>query len=54
MKIKAAFFDLDGTLLDSMGMWQNVCDEYLELNGLGAQGKLSEEYRTMSLHRSSH
>ena len=54
MKIKAAIFDLDGTLLDSMGMWQNVCDEYLERNGLGAQGKLSEEFRTMSLDRSSH
>ena len=54
MKIKAAIFDLDGTLLDSMGMWQHVCDEYLERNGLGAQGKLSEEFRTMSLDRSSH
>ena len=54
MKIKAAIFDLDGTLLDSMAMWQNVCDEYLEQNGLGSQGKLSEEFRTMSLDRSSH
>ena len=54
MKIKAAIFDLDGTLLDSMGMWQNVCDEYLAQNGLGTQGKLSEEFRTMSLDRSSH
>ena len=53
MKIKAAIFDLDGTLLDSMAMWQNVCDEYLEQNGLGSQGKLSEEFRTMSLDRSS-
>jgi len=54
LEIKTAIFDLDGTLLDSMAMWQNVCDEYLEQNGLGSQGKLSEEFRTMSLDRSSH
>ena len=34
MTYKNILFDLDGTLLDSMAMWQNVCDEYLEQNGL--------------------
>lgn len=54
MEIKAAIFDLDGTLLDSMAMWQNVCNEYLAQNGYESQEKLSEEFRTMSLDRSSH
>lgn len=29
MKFKAAIFDLDGTLLDSMGIWSNLCREFL-------------------------
>ncbi|MEG2406881.1 MAG: HAD family phosphatase [Clostridiales bacterium] len=28
--MKAAIFDLDGTLLDSMGMWRNVLPNYLK------------------------
>lgn len=54
MKVKAAIFDLDGTLLDSMAMWQNVCTDYLAQNGYESQEKLSEEFRTMSLDSSSH
>ena len=29
MKFKAAIFDLDGTLLDSMKIWSNLCNEFL-------------------------
>ena len=29
MKFKAAIFDLDGTLLDSMSIWSNLCREFL-------------------------
>lgn len=53
MKVKGAIFDLDGTLLDSMWLWQNICDDYLAENGFSAQGMLSEEFRTMSLDKSS-
>lgn len=34
MKIKGAIFDMDGTLLDSMGYWSTVGLEYLERNGI--------------------
>ena len=29
MIFKAAIFDLDGTLLDSMKIWSNLCSEFL-------------------------
>lgn len=29
MRFKAAIFDLDGTLLDSMYVWRNLCSEFL-------------------------
>ena len=32
--MKAAIFDLDGTLLDSMGYWGNVTDKYLSRQGI--------------------
>lgn len=54
MKIKAAIFDLDGTLLDSMGMWQNFYYEYIAKNDLDMPEKIGEEFRTMSLDRAAH
>ena len=29
MQIKAAIFDVDGTLLDSLGIWEKADEEYL-------------------------
>lgn len=40
--IKGAIFDVDGTLLDTMPMWDNVGGLYLEKKGLTAQPDLSE------------
>ena len=31
---KAAIFDLDGTLLDSMGMWRDITYEYAAEKGV--------------------
>ncbi|MEG0771028.1 MAG: HAD family phosphatase [Clostridia bacterium] len=33
MKITGAIFDLDGTILDSMGIWENLGRDYLKLKG---------------------
>ena len=34
MKIKAIIFDLDGTLIDSMGLWREVDEEFLTSRGV--------------------
>ncbi|MCK9584881.1 MAG: HAD family phosphatase, partial [Candidatus Cloacimonetes bacterium] len=34
MKIKAIIFDLDGTLIDSMGLWREVDEEFLTSRGI--------------------
>ncbi len=38
--IRYAFFDFDGTLVDSMYYWRNIMNEYLEQNG---EGPITEE-----------
>lgn len=42
---KFAVFDLDGTLLDSMGCWRNVIPIYAELKGIKCSGLSDEELR---------
>ena len=34
MQIKAAIFDVDGTLLDSLGIWEKADEEYLSRRGI--------------------
>lgn len=41
--IKAAIFDLDGTLLDSSDMWNNLADSYLATLGIQPRDDLSEK-----------
>ncbi len=50
MSIRGLIFDLDGTLLDSMGAWDNIGDEYLVLKGIrDIPLTLKEALRPMSL-----
>lgn len=49
MKIKGAIFDLDGTLVDSMPLWETLAYKYLIGKGLTPEHNLSEIMKTMSL-----
>lgn len=51
--IKACIFDLDGTLLDSMSLWQNVDRKYLARFGIEFDPKYSEEIKKMSFNESA-
>ncbi|MGM9567547.1 MAG: HAD family hydrolase [Clostridia bacterium] len=46
--MKAAIFDLDGTLLDSMWMWRTVLSRYLEKMDVPNHKELNEEVYKMS------
>lgn len=47
--IKSAIFDVDGTLLDSMKIWDNAGERYLSSVGKTAENGLSEKLCAMSL-----
>ena len=43
MDYEAAIFDLDGTLIDSMGMWGEIDIEYLERFGIEVPENLQRD-----------
>ncbi|MGB8456002.1 MAG: HAD family phosphatase [Anaerocolumna sp.] len=49
MKIKGAIFDLDGTLLDSMFIWDTIGGNYLQSRGITPMENLNETFKNMSL-----
>ncbi|HPE95483.1 MAG TPA: HAD family phosphatase [Bacillota bacterium] len=49
MKYKGAIFDLDGTLLDSMYVWDNAGELFLRKHGMEPAEDLAEAFRTLSL-----
>lgn len=51
--MKAAIFDLDGTLIDSMGMWRNLGKNFLEKREIEMTDEVANEMTTMSLNMSS-
>lgn len=53
MKLDGAIFDLDGTLLDSMFIWETIGEDYLRSLGLTPQDNLRETLRDMSLYQSA-
>ena len=53
MKINGAIFDFDGTLFDSMFIWDHVGEIYLRSVGKEPKPSLREEVRTMSLYQSA-
>lgn len=48
-----AIFDLDGTLLDSMQIWEDVGEKYLLSQGVKPEEDLRETLRTMSLRQAA-
>ena len=53
MRIKCAIFDFDGTLFDSMYIWENAGAIYLRSLGKEPNLSLQEEVRTLSLYQSA-
>lgn len=49
MNIKGAIFDLDGTLLDSMFIWDTIGEDYLLKRGITPEKGLNEKFRAMSI-----
>jgi len=49
MKISCAIFDVDGTLLDSMSIWDTIGADYLRSIGYIPRENLNEIFKNMSL-----
>jgi len=47
--IKGAIFDLDGTLIDSMFIWDTIGEEYLKSFGIEPRENLAEVFKTFTL-----
>lgn len=52
-RIEGAIFDVDGTLIDSMHIWENVASDYVKSKGKIPEENLREIVRSMSLYQSS-
>ena len=53
MRIRGAIFDVDGTLLDSMFIWDTIGETYLRSIGYQPKENLNETFKNMSLHQSA-
>ena len=54
MDKKYAIFDMDGTLIDSMGFWKNLATEYLTARGVSEiPGETLERIRPMTMSESA-
>lgn len=49
--IRGAIFDLDGTLIDSMFIWDTIGEEYLKSLGIEPKENLAEVFRTFTLEQ---
>lgn len=49
MKLKCVIFDFDGTLFDSMYLWDTVAESYVRSRGKEPKPIVREEVRALSL-----
>ena len=52
-RYKAALFDLDGTLIDSMHAWDNICRDWLSVKGIKAEDILEDKTAIMTLEQAA-
>ena len=50
-KFKAAIFDMDGTLLDTMYIWRHLAPEYLKHNNIAVPENLTDQLAIMGIGR---
>ena len=53
MKLRGAIFDVDGTLLDSMSIWDTIGAAYLRSIGYEPKENLNEVFKNMSLRQAA-
>lgn len=51
--IKGVIFDLDGTLIDSMGVWDKVDEEFLGMKGIEVPCGLGDEIKNMTFRETA-
>ena len=51
--VKGAIFDLDGTLIDSMFIWDTFGDDYLKSLGIESKENLAEVFKTFTLEQAA-
>ena len=52
--IRAAIFDLDGTLVDSMYVWSKVDEDFLTQRGIPVTEEYTDKMRSMFLKQPQH
>ncbi len=53
-KLRGAIFDLDGTLVDSMGVWHRIDEEFLGRRGFPADESYKQAVKTMKYETAAH
>ena len=51
--IRAAIFDLDGTILDSMPIWETIAEDYLISLGKKPHEDLKQKFKSLSLEQAA-